>query len=100
MSQLGWTVGCLPPLETCRASADIMKARPQGWVWLSGQGTSGPVYEVHGVFNNQDLPSTSGEGVCNQEQQQEAVCLGVSWTSLANNSKEGSFMSGMKCFFV
>jgi hypothetical protein len=77
-----------------------MKARPQGWVWLSGQGTSGPVYEVHGVFNNQDLPSTSGEGVCNQEQQQEAVCLGVSWTSLANNSKEGSFMSGMKGFFV
>lgn len=45
-----------------------------------------PVSDMHSVFSNSELPSTSRD---NQGKQQQAICFGRLWIALANNSKDG-----------
>lgn len=59
---MGSSVGCFPPLDATVVPSGTMKANPQGeglqLVPTQG-GPLGPVYEVHDVFSNRDLPSAS-----------------------------------------
>lgn len=61
---------CSLPLGDCIVSSDTMKASSQrgGSQLRSSSGPLGTVSEVHGVFSNRDLPSTSGGG--NRRQQE------------------------------
>jgi hypothetical protein len=78
---MGRTVGCFfSPLTFCIASPGTKRASPQGerFQIMSSSDPSSPLLEVHGVFSNVYLISTSGR-------LQKAVAiayiiLGVSWT--------------------
>lgn len=79
-----------PLLEPCVASAGTMKASLQGegfQVICSSLDPLGPVPNVHSVFSNRSLCSTSG----GQPRATEIAYHGleVSWKTLTNNSKEG-----------
>lgn len=53
------------------------------------QGPLGLASEVPALFNNKDLPSTSGKTTKdNKDKSNRLYVLGVSWTTLTNNSKE------------
>jgi hypothetical protein len=66
----------------------------------SGRRFSGQLYlrgstsEVHSVFINRDLPSTSGGEPKAREIAYKV--LGVSWTALTNNSKEDFSCLGLR----
>ena len=59
------------------------------WYFLI-PGSLEPLSAVHGIFSKRNLPSTSGE----EPRTIAIVCniWGVSWATLANNSKEGFSM--------
>lgn len=62
-SQLGRTVGHLPPLDACMVLPGTMNASPlrdEAFKLVPVQGSLGPVLEEHGVFSNKDLPFSSG----------------------------------------
>lgn len=67
---------------------------------VSAQGSLDSVSELHGVFSNRDLPSTSGQWRGRVVTKAIAVLyvLGDSYRTLANNSKEG-FSYVLKVFF-
>lgn len=89
-SQLGRTVALLlPSLDACMAPSGTMKASPQegGFQVRSSSGPLDPVPEVHRVFISRDLLFIS-------DRQPRAIAvdynvLGVLWTTLTSNSKEG-----------
>ena len=60
VSQLGGTVGCLPPLEATMAPPGTMKVRPQGRdikvSFISG--LLSPVSDKRSVLNSRDSPCT------------------------------------------
>lgn len=53
---------------------------------IPDQGSLDTISEMHGFFLNRDLPSNSGAAKDNENR---PSVLGVSWTVLTNNSKEG-----------
>jgi hypothetical protein len=54
VSELGRSLGFLPPLEACMVLAGATKASSQESS-LEIKGSLGSVSEVHGDFNNRDL---------------------------------------------
>jgi hypothetical protein len=79
----------LPSLGSLPALSYALETSLQGGGFQvrSSSEPLGPGSEVHGVFSNRDLPSSS-EG---QPMATAKACngLGVSWTSLSNNPKGG-----------
>lgn len=88
LSQLNRNVGSVPSLEPCMVPSGTWKLvfresfNVSSYCW-----NFGPVFEVHGVFNHRDSPSTSGGG----QPRPIAITyndLRVSYTILTNNFKE------------
>lgn len=77
----------LLPLAACMALSDTMRSSHQrsGFEVGSRLILSNPVFEVHCVFSNRALSSFFLEGI----RARDYIVLGLSWTALTNNSKEG-----------
>lgn len=85
------TIHCFWLLAVCIAPSHIMKTRPRGgsqqvrYIW----NLCSPMSDVYGIFSSRDLFSISGRQ--SRATTTQYVVLGVSWSTLTNNSN-GDFL--------
>lgn len=83
----GYDTDCFLHLSVCRAPSGTMKAslQRQDFQVRSSSTLTNPMCEVHVIFCNRNLPSTSGR----QARATAMACIGfrVSWIYLSNNLK-------------